>query len=40
MKITVSTLDGYYAGYVVKADMSIRGMPIDLEKVREIDITK
>ncbi len=39
MKITISTYGGDYAGYIVKADMSIRGMFIDLEKVREIDIT-
>lgn len=39
MKIIVSTYDVDYAGYIVKADMSIRGMSIDLEKVREIDIT-
>ncbi len=32
MKIIVSTYDGDYAGYIVKADMSIRGMSIDLEK--------
>ncbi len=38
MKITVSTYDGDYAGYIVKADMRIRGMSIDLDKVREIDI--
>ncbi|MFQ5713798.1 MAG: hypothetical protein ACE5GU_07190 [Candidatus Scalinduaceae bacterium] len=39
MKIIVSTYDGNYAGYIVRADMTIRGMSIDLEKVREIDIT-
>lgn len=38
MKITISTNDADYAGYVVKADMRIRGMSINFEKVREIDI--
>ncbi len=38
MKITISTDDADYAGYIVKADMRIRGMSINFEKVREIDI--
>jgi hypothetical protein len=38
MKITISTNDADYAGYIVKADMRIRGRSINFEKVREIDI--
>ncbi len=38
MKITISTNDADYAGYIVKADMRIRGRSINFKKVREIDI--